>query len=320
MSVEKAKESLALSLAQFQADKSLVGMQAQVQMNRKLLQVDPEACHLGDFGSYFALRLRIKEVEREEIRDRGTRRHKALEERAERIRLLRVEMRQHPCHGCDDREDHSRIWEKHARLERDTENLERKISLKRSVIPRTFERVVQVLEDLGYVDSESLTDSGKSLKRVFAERDLLVSEVLRSGIFNDLAASEIPALLSGLLYESRSEERQLPRIPKALNEPIREIASIWAKITTIESKHGLETQYEPDFSMAWSVHRWTIATSISRVLRESDITAGDFVRHVKQIIDLLGQLGEADPVNATKYQDSLQRIDRGIVRLASVTA
>lgn len=320
MSVEKAKESLALSLAQFQADKSLVGMQAQVQMNRKLLQVDPEACHLGDFGSYFALRLRIKEVEREEIRDRGTRRHKALEERAERIRLLRVEMRQHPCHGCDDREDHSRIWEKHARLERDTENLERKISLKRSVIPRTFERVVQVLEDLGYVDSESLTDSGKSLKRVFAERDLLVSEVLRSGIFNDLAASEIPALLSGLLYESRSEERQLPRIPKALNEPIREIASIWTKITTIESKHGLETQYEPDFSMAWSVHRWTIATSISRVLRESDITAGDFVRHVKQIIDLLGQLGEADPVNATKYQDSLQRIDRGIVRLASVTA
>jgi ATP-dependent RNA helicase HelY len=320
LNVERAKESLALSLAQFQADKSLVGMQQQVQTNRRLLQVTPEGCHLGDFDSYFKFRQRIKELEREEIKDRGTRRHKALEERAERIRLLRIEMRQHACHGCADRESHSRIWEKHARLEKDTQTLERKISLKRSVIPRTFERVVEVLRELGYVDVDVLTESGKSLKRIFAERDLLVSEVLRSGVLNELAATEIPALLSGLLYESRSEERQLPRIPKALSESIREVASVWGKITAIESNYGLETQHEPDFSMAWSVHRWTIATSISRVLRESDITAGDFVRHVKQIIDLLGQLVVADPTNSSKYQDSLQRIDRGIVRLASVTA
>jgi ATP-dependent RNA helicase HelY len=54
------------------------------------------------------------------------------------------------------------------------------------------------------------------------------------------------------------------------------------------------------------------------VLRESDVTAGDFVRHVKQIIDLLGQLMEADPSHAQKYRVALESIDRGLIRLAAV--
>jgi ATP-dependent RNA helicase HelY len=58
---------------------------------------------------------------------------------------------------------------------------------------------------------------------------------------------------------------------------------------------------------------------LSKVLRESDVTAGDFVRHVKQIIDLLGQLIEADPEEADKYRVALGGIDRGVIRLANVS-
>lgn len=318
MSAERAMESLGLSFAQFQADKSLVGIQEQIRRNKAALANEPEGCHMGDFGSYFELRRGIRRAEREEVRERGQRRHKALEERAERIRELRIEMRRHPCHGCAERESHARLWEKFDRLLSETESLERKVDLKRSVIPRTFQRVVDVLKELDYIHGERLTESGSRLKRIFAERDLLISEVIKNGLVSNLPAMEIPGLLSGLLYESRSEDCQLPRIPKSISESVREIAAIWGHISSLEATFGLETQSEPDYSMAWSISRWASGNSISHVLRESDITAGDFVRHVKQIIDLLGQLMDADPSHAQKYRVALESIDRGLIRLAAV--
>ena len=227
-------------------------------------------------------------------------------------------MRQHPCHGCADRESHARTFERFSRLQSETNNLERKISLMKNVIPRTFENVIQVLRQLEYVEGESLTESGLHLTRIFAERDLLVSETLRRGLLSDLAPAEVPAILSGLLFESRSDDKQLPRIPKQFTAKVQEIARIWGELETLEGEYGLATQREPDFSMAWSVYRWSSGTSIARVLRETDITAGDFVRHIKQIIDLLGQLIDADPDHQITYQEALERIDRGLVKMSSV--
>lgn len=317
MTSDRAKESLALSFAQFQADQSLVGIQNQIRRNRSAIAIAPEGCHLGDFETYFELRREIRRIERREVKERGQSRHKVLEERAERIRELRIQMRHHPCHGCAEREAHARLWEKLDRLITETEGLERKVELKRSVIPRTFQQVVEVLRELDYVEGESLTASGSRLKRIFAERDLLVSEVIRTGLVSKLSALEIPGLLSGLLYESRSDDRQLPRIPKAISDSVREVASLWHEISDLEGSFGLETQREPDFSMSWSISRWSSGSPISKVLRESDITAGDFVRHVKQIIDLLGQLIDADPSHSERYRTALHSIDRGLIRLAA---
>ena len=41
---------------------------------------------------------------------------------------LRRALRAHPCHGCDDREAHARWAERHARLERETEQLRQKVA------------------------------------------------------------------------------------------------------------------------------------------------------------------------------------------------
>jgi ATP-dependent RNA helicase HelY len=174
-------------------------------------------------------------------------------------------------------------------------------------IPRTFRKRSNCGEAVG-----------RRLTRIFAERDLLVSEVIRRGVFSSLSATDVTALLSGLLFESRSEERQLPRIPKSLAEAVRDVVGIWAEISDLEEEYGLDTQHEPDFSMAWSIGRWASGSTLSKVLRESDVTAGDFVRHVKQIIDLLGQLIEADPEESEKYRSALSGIDRGVIRLANI--
>ena len=70
------------------------------------------------------------------------------------IERLRRRLRQHPCHGCPDREEHARRAERYYRLEREAQELERRVAGRTHVIARTFDRVCAVLEQLGYTDGD----------------------------------------------------------------------------------------------------------------------------------------------------------------------
>lgn len=54
---------------------------------------------------------------------------------------------------------------------------------------------------------------------------------------------------------------------------------------------------------------------------ESDLTAGDFVRAVKQLLDLLGQVADAAPPNSHIRKTARRAMDamrRGVVAYSSV--
>ncbi len=80
------------------------------------------------------------------------------------ISRLRALIKQHPCHGCPDREDHARWAERYFRLQREAEGLERRVASRSHVIARTFDRVCTVLEQLGYLEG-SATGAGQGSSR-----------------------------------------------------------------------------------------------------------------------------------------------------------
>ena len=104
------------------------------------------------------------------------------------IARLRVAIRRHPCHGCDDREQHARWAERYDRLQRDTEALQAKVASRTNTIARMFDRVCEVLESLGYLDGDEVTAAGRVLARIYSESDLLIAEALREGMWDDLDA------------------------------------------------------------------------------------------------------------------------------------
>src|SRR6202012_6055176 len=56
---------------------------------------------------------------------------------------------------------------------------------------------------------------------------------------------------------------------------------------------------EPDLGFAWAAYRWARGVKLEKVLAEApDLTPGDFVRSVKQLIDLLDQIANAAPDGA----------------------
>jgi ATP-dependent RNA helicase HelY len=84
-----ARELLESSFAQFQADRSVVGIARQVQRNTEAMRQYERSmtCHLGDFTEYFDLRVAIAERERTLARQGAAQRRAAALESLERLRI-----------------------------------------------------------------------------------------------------------------------------------------------------------------------------------------------------------------------------------------
>ncbi|WP_084958362.1 DEAD/DEAH box helicase [Thermoactinospora rubra] len=245
----------------------------------------------------------------------------------EEILRLRRQLRQHPCHGCDDREDHARWAERYHKLLRETEGLRRRVEGRSHVIARTFDKVCGVLEQLGYLEGETVTAHGRRLGRLYTELDLLTAECLRAGLWEKLEPAELAACVSALVFESRqSDDARRPKIPAGrAQEALTAMIRLWGDLEGIERDHGLATIREPDMGFAWAAFRWTKGHSLDAVLMDgvngAELAAGDFVRWIKQLMDLLSQLGDAAPPGSAVRQTASKAIDamrRGVVAYSSL--
>ena len=315
---EKARNSLESSFAQFQADRAVTGLVRQIKRNDDAIGelVEQARCHLGDFIDYAILRREIKEVEtllskRESRKTFDDRQRQRL---VSDLDSLRSRMKSHACHSCHDREAHARFAERADRLRRENEGLRQRVESRTALIARTFDRTCLVLEQLGYIEAEKPTNRGALLAKVYAESDLLIAETISSHILNELTPEQLVSVLSALIYEGRKSESSPPRIPHiAVQNCLAEIVSIWAKLEKIESAHELKTQREPDFGFCWSIYNWCNGKSLTSVLKGTDLTVGDFVRAVRQLIDLLNQIAKASPELKDSCKAAVKRIDRGVV-------
>ncbi|MFE3559395.1 DEAD/DEAH box helicase [Streptomyces sp. NPDC059193] len=249
------------------------------------------------------------------------------------IARLRAELRAHPCHGCDEREDHARWAERYHRLKRDTQQLERRIEGRTNTIARTFDRIHALLTELDYLREDEVTVHGKRLARLYGELDLLASECLRAGIWEGLSPAELAACVSALVFEARqADDAVAPKVPGgAAKAALGEMVRIWGRLDALEEEHRINQaegvgQREPDLGFAWAAYQWASDKSLDEVLREAEMPAGDFVRWCKQVIDVLGQVAAAAPSasgdsgstvarNARKAVDALLR---GVVAYSSV--
>jgi ATP-dependent RNA helicase HelY len=333
----RTREVLEQSFAQFQADRAVVDLARRVRKQEESLGGYEEAmtCHLGDFREYSSLRRELSDLERKNARaeGRGPGEHESRGERDRRQRQiadLRKRMKQHPCHACAEREAHARWAERWWRLKRETDQMRSQISGRTGAVAQVFDRVTEVLSELGYVvastgggDGElEVTPSGRVLMRIYGERDLLVSECLRRGIWDELDAPGLAALASSLVYEPRREseagERGMPR--GAFRAALEATEAVWEELSALEVHHRLPEGTAPSPGLALATQKWAQGAALDVVLRDAELAAGDFVRWMKQAIDLLDQLSiVADGPLGRKARQAIDGIRRGIVAYSGVS-
>ena len=309
---DKARTSLESSLAQFQADKAVVGLAKQIRKNesaRDSLFIEAK-CDKGDFIEYSQLRGQIKKLESDSKRSKRKR-----AEIDDEIASIRKRMKNHICHSCPDRENHSRFAERALRLQREIDGLTERINSRTNVIAKRFDRIKIILDKFGYIDNDQITKPGKMLAKIYGETDLLIAESIRADLFSNLSATDLVSVISSCIYESRNDEAA--KIPRGeIQTALSGISKIYGRIHSAETDLNLEPMRAPDFGFCWASHKWASGNSLTSVLKGNDLTVGDFVRSMKQIIDLLRQLRVAAPHLQPVIDQALTKVDRGVIAYA----
>lgn len=321
---DATRNILESSFAQFQADRQVVGLARQLAEQRESLEgySDSFHCSRGDFAEYASIRNSISTLERESSSAAGRQASRSRSDGVKReLDELRRQMRRHPCHQCPDREKHARWAERWFALAKRSRTLEKQIRSRTGAISRTFDRVTDILERLGYLGQSAdgrlaATADGERLKRIYGERDLLISECIREGIWSGVDVPTLCALVSVMVHEPRREEEdEAPAMPRGLFRSRYEtLLGHWAQLDDLERDGGMPGSSRPSAGFAFAAHRWASGASLHRVLGDGELTAGDFVRRMKQVVDVLDQITHADDGElADQAKAATTALRRGVV-------
>ncbi len=262
-----------------------------------------------------ALRARLSEVDHYQ----GRRRQVGVNPVAQpQLDHLRSALRRHPCHSCPDRDTHLRWAERAQRLEKENARLEARMASRSNTIANHFDKICLVLESLGYLSGDGgreVSEQGRMLARIYAELDLVAAECIRAGVFAGLTHPQLAAVLASLVFEPRKTDQasRRPRMPDArTNDAMTQIRRIWREVSLVERDTRLERGPEPDIGFSEVAYGWAAGRTLPVVLEGTDLTAGDFVRWVRQVADFAGQI--ADAAGPGELRDTAHQLVRAMRR------
>ncbi|MFM7718378.1 MAG: hypothetical protein ACKO8G_02645 [Actinomycetota bacterium] len=228
---------------------------------------------------------------------------------------LEAEAREHPCQACPDRETHERWAARADRLAEQVEGLDRRIRTRTETLARRFDRVLAVLQTLGYVDGSAILPKGEMLSRIYGEADLLVAEAIGDGVLDDLPPAEAAAVVSTLVHESRERVPRPVEMPTARTRAaVDRLAAAYRRIRDAEDANHVELCRDIDLGFAPTIFGWAEGKPLDDVLSTTELAPGDFVRNCKQLLDLLRQIAEvAPPRPAAAASGARDAVNRGVI-------
>ncbi|MGC9963395.1 MAG: DEAD/DEAH box helicase [Acidimicrobiales bacterium] len=197
-----------------------------------------------------------------------------------------------------------------------------------------LDAVLEILSDRGYVQGWSVTPAGEMLAGIYHEADLLIGETMRSGLLNGLEPAALAAVASSFCFEARRErEGALQPPPGVVAATIESIVELSEDLAESERALALPVTRGVDGGFAVLARDWARGRDLRRVLEPGSdarggrrgrpsrqvMTGGDFVRNMKQVIDLLRQLAEVapDPSVRSSAAAAAARLKRGVVAASS---
>ena len=186
-------------------------------------------------------------------------------------------------------------------------------------------RRLAVLEELGYVHGWSLTSAGTRLSTVYHESDLLVAEALSGDVLEGAEPAVLAGVLSGVVFEKRRARKafgpgrsrhgaHLHHTPRRkpvsdrlgekrrqeLSERLARLTRHYERIRALEEVHTVPRTSEPEPGLATAVAAWARGASFGTTLEVAardagEMAPGDFVRTVRQLADLVHQVGIVAP-------------------------
>lgn len=193
-------------------------------------------------------------------------------------------------------------------------------------------KMKKVLRRLDYVSADGvLSPKGRFACELSAGDELVLTNMVFGGIFNDLSVEQSVALLSCLVHREGAAEgsaNNTPRIRPDMQKPFRALQTVVKEVSAVCLEVRLfteEQEYLDSFmpAMVDVTYAWTAGAKFSEICKLTDIFEGSIIRSLRRLEELLRQLAAASQaIGNTElvalFSEGSAKIRRGVVFAASL--
>ncbi|KRZ18144.1 Superkiller viralicidic activity 2-like 2, partial [Trichinella zimbabwensis] len=184
----------------------------------------------------------------------------------------------------------------------------------------------RVLRALGYASKQDvITLKGRVACEISVADELLLTEMLFEGIFNELSTEKCASLLSCFVCQEKVESAELSPEFRDLLNSLHKIAKRIAKATLEANLEIDETDYLQSFKpyMMQVVHAWCLGESFFKITGMTTIFEGSIIRCIRRLEELLREMASAARAMGNedleaKFNDACSCMKRDIIFAASL--
>ncbi|RKP09548.1 rRNA-processing arch domain-containing protein [Thamnocephalis sphaerospora] len=185
----------------------------------------------------------------------------------------------------------------------------------------------RVLRRLGYTNAADVIDiKGRVACEISTGDELMLTELMFNGVFNDLTVEQTVSLLSCFVFQEKSE--QATKLSDELAGPLRILQETARRIAKLAKESKLEIdeeEYVASFrpELMDVVYAWCNGAKFSQVIKLSDVFEGSLIRAFRRLEELLRQMSAAAKAIGNtelevKFAEGINKIKRDIVFAASL--
>ncbi|KAI2660021.1 Exosome RNA helicase MTR4 [Labeo rohita] len=214
----------------------------------------------------------------------------ALKKVIQKVEAFEHRMYTHPLHSDPNLEAVYTLCEKKALIAGDIKAAKRELKKARTVLQMDELKCrKRVLRRLGFATSSDVIEmKGRVACEISSADELLLTEMVFNGLFNDLTAEQATALLSCFVFQENANE--MPKLTEQLAGPLRQMqVSAEAKLDVDEDTYL--NQFRPHLMDV--VYTWANGSSFSQICKMTDVFEGSIIRCMRRLEELLRQMCQA---------------------------
>jgi ATP-dependent RNA helicase DOB1 len=262
------------------------------------------------------------------IEDMGIK-DKSLVEIVKKIESVESQIIEHKLHNALETVDLYKRYEKKALLKNELKQSKNELRQAWSLLQmEDLKCRKRVLRRLGYCSDQDVIDTkGRVACEIDTGDELVLTEMLFNGVFNELTVAQIVALCSCFVVTENVKE-DMPKLTQDLAGPYKIMQDTAKRVATVSKECKLDVEIDEyvdslkPFLMD-VMNEWVAGVSFAKICSMTSIFEGNIIRHIRRLEELLRQMSCAakaignTPLEA-KFNEGIVKIKRDIVFAASL--
>ncbi|KAH8273544.1 hypothetical protein KR018_000071 [Drosophila ironensis] len=237
-------------------------------------------------------------------------------------------LEEHPLHKSPELERIHRRYQDKMQVQKQLQDLQSELRAARSLLQmEELKHRKRVLRRMGYCRAGDVIEfKGRVACELSSADELLMTEMIFNGVFNELTAPQAVALLSCFVCDEKSSES--PKSATELSGPLRSMQDLARRVARVstECKLVLDADtYVDKFKpfLMDVVLAWCKGSSFLSVCKMTDIFEGSIIRCMRRLEELLRQMCQASKTIGNtdlenKFSEGIRLLKRDIVFAASL--